>query len=140
MSPQQAHHLLAGATALVLASLAVAACGGSGGRNASSSAPPKTATQRRRSASNENLGKILVNSRSHALPIPEELRHEEHMHPRLRRRMPPLRRPASRRRRRSECFDRRDERPLDGKPQVTYHGHPLYLYSGNRRLRHERTV
>ena len=34
---------LAGATALVLASLAVAACGGSGGRNASSSAPPKTA-------------------------------------------------------------------------------------------------
>ena len=62
--------LLASATVLVLAALAVAGCGSSGGSNASgSSAPPKTANGQSATVgvATENLGKILVDSQGRTL-------------------------------------------------------------------------
>ena len=108
---------LAGATALVVAALAVAGCGGSGGSNASGSpAPPKTANGQSATlgVANENLGKILVDSQGRTLYLFQQgLGHEEHVHRRLRRRVAA---PAGDRqadgRQWSECFDRRDQRPL----------------------------
>jgi hypothetical protein len=37
------------------------------------------------------------------------------------------------RRRRSECFDRRDERPLGRKAAGHLHGHPISLFSGDQK-------
>jgi predicted lipoprotein with Yx(FWY)xxD motif len=130
--------LLASATVPVLAALAVAACGSSGDSNTSrSSAPPKTANGQSATVgvANENLGNILVDSQGRTLYL---FRSDSGT--------------------KSACTGacaidwpplRATGKPTvgvgatasivatsarsDGKPQVTYNGHPLYLFSGDQK-------
>ena len=129
---------LGGATALTLTVLAVAACGSGAGSNASgSSALPKTANGQSATVgvANENLGEILVDSQGRTLYL--------------------FQRDSGTR---STCTGACavDWPPLratgtvtvgnganasivatsarsDGKPQVTYNGHPVYLFSGDQK-------
>jgi predicted lipoprotein with Yx(FWY)xxD motif len=128
----------AGATVLVLAALAAAGCGSSGSSHASgSSAPPKTANGQSATVgvANDNLGKILIDSQGRTLYL--------------------FRRDAGTK---SACTGacaidwpplRATGKPTvgggaaassvatsarsDGKAQVTYNGHPLYLFSGDQK-------
>jgi predicted lipoprotein with Yx(FWY)xxD motif len=129
--------VLASATVPVLAALAVAACGNSGGSNTSSSAPPKTANGQAATVgvANENLGNILVDAQGRTLYL---FRSDSGT--------------------KSACTGacaidwpplRATGKPTigggvtpsiiatsvrsDGKPQVTYNGHPLYLFSGDQK-------
>ena len=135
---------LASATVPVLAALAVAGCGSSGGSNASrSSAPPKTANGQSATVgvANENLGKILVDSQGRTLYLFRSgLWHEERVHRRLRNRLAAT---AGDRqadgRRRSDCFDRRDQRPLGRKTTGHLQRPPaLPLLGRPEARRHER--
>ena len=130
--------ILAGATTLVLGALAAAGCGSSGGSNANGSSAAQR-TENGQSATvgiaNENLGKILVNSQGRTLYI--------------------FQRDSGTK---SACTDacaiewpplRATGKPVvggganpsivatsarsDGKPQVTYSGHPLYLFTGDQK-------
>jgi predicted lipoprotein with Yx(FWY)xxD motif len=128
--------LLASAAAVFVA-LSVAACGSSGDSNTSgSSAPPKTASGQPATVgvANENLGRILVNSQGRTLYL--------------------FQRDSGTK---STCIGacaiewpplRATGKPMvgsgvnasivatsarsDGKRQVTYNGHPLYLFSGDQ--------
>ena len=134
---------LAGATALVVAALA-AGCGSSGGSNANVPAPPQnasgqSATRRRREGKRRQDPRRLAGP--HALPVRARLGHEELMHRRLRRRVAA---PAGDRqadgRRWSECFDRRDQRPL-GRQAAGHLQRPpaLPVLGRPEGRRHERT-
>ena len=124
-------------TTAVLVALAVAACGSTGGSNAKgSSAPPKTANGHSATVgvANENLGKILVDSQGRTLYL---FQRDSGM--------------------KSTCTGgcavdwpplRATGKPTvgggvnpsivatsarsDGRPQVTYNGHPLYRFSGDQ--------
>ena len=116
---------LASATVPVLAALAVAGCGSSGDRNTSrSSAPPKTANGQSATVgvANENLGNILVDSQGRTLYL---FRSDSRM--------------------KSACTGKptvgvgaiasivATSARSDARPQVTYNGHPLYLFSGDQK-------
>ena len=130
--------LLASATALVLAALTVAGCGSSGGTNASgSSAPPKTANGQSATVgvTTENLGTILVDSKGRTLYLfQSDSGTKSACTGACAIDWPPLRatgKPtigvgatAS-----SVATSARS----DGKPQVTYNGHPLYRFSGDQK-------
>jgi predicted lipoprotein with Yx(FWY)xxD motif len=119
-----------------LTALTVAACGSSGGASAST-VPPKTASGRPATVgvANTGLGKILVDSQGRTLYM-----FQKDSGPK------------------SACFGacasawpplRANGKPTvgsganaamvgtaarsDGKPQVTYNGHPLYLYTGDQK-------
>jgi predicted lipoprotein with Yx(FWY)xxD motif len=137
MTRNRSTTFFAGATALVLAASAVAGCGSGGDSNAKgSSAPPKSANGQTATVgvANETLGKILVDSQGRTLYL--------------------FRRDADTK---STCTGacaidwpplRATGKPTvggganasvlatsarsDGKPQVTYNGHPLYLFSGDQ--------
>ena len=128
---------LASATVAVVAASAVGGCGSSSGSNTSrSSALPKTATGQSATVgvANENLGNILVDSQGRTLYL---FRSDSGT--------------------KSACTGacaidwpplRATDKPTvgggaaasivatsarsDGKPQVTYNGHPLYLFSGDQ--------
>ncbi len=127
---------LASATVPVLAALAVAGCGSSS-NTSRSSAPPKTANGQSATVgvANENLGNILVDSQGRTLYL---FRSDAGM--------------------KSACTGacaidwpplRATGKPTvgvgatasivatsarsDGRPQVTYNGHPLYLFSGDQK-------
>lgn len=130
--------LLASATVAVVAALAVGGCGSSSGSNTSrSSAPPKTANGQSATVgvANENLGNILVDSQGRTLYL---FRSDSGTNSACTGACaidwPPL---------------RATDKPTvgggaaasivatsarsDGKPQVTYNGHPLYLFSGDQK-------
>jgi predicted lipoprotein with Yx(FWY)xxD motif len=138
MTRTTSNTFLASATVLVLAGLALASCGSSGGGNTSGSpAPPKTANGQPATVgvANENPGNILVDSQGRTLYL--------------------FRRDSGTK---SACTGacaiawpplRATGKPTvgggvtasivatsarsDGKPQVTYNGHPLYLFSGDQK-------
>jgi predicted lipoprotein with Yx(FWY)xxD motif len=127
---------LATAAVIPLTALVLASCGGGGNDATASAAPPKTATGRPATVgvANSDLGKILVDSHGRTLYL--------------------FKKDAGTN---STCLGecasewpalRADGKPAvgsgasasmvgttirsDGKPQVTYQGHPLYLYVGDQ--------
>ena len=129
--------LLASAAAVFVA-LSVAACGSNGDRNTSgSSAPPKTANGQPATVgvANENLGRILVDSQGRTLYLfQRDSGTQSTCTGACAIEWPPLRATG---------------KPMvgsganasivatsarsDGKPQVTYNGHPLYLFSADQK-------
>ena len=129
---------LAAAAAVPLAALAVGACGSGGDKATPSIAPPKTASGRQATVgvvSDGSLGKILVNSQGRTLYLFQKDNGDT-----------------------STCFGACAAQwpPLlaaghsavgggltsskvgtttrsDGKPQVTYNGHPLYTYAADQK-------
>jgi predicted lipoprotein with Yx(FWY)xxD motif len=122
--------LLASVAALPLAALAVAGCGG--GSGSGSAAPPTTKDGRLATVgvANENLGKILVDSRGRTLYLFQ--RDSGGMSactgacavnwPPLREKATPLVGSGA-----NASLVSTTVRP-DGKPQITYNGHPLYTF------------
>jgi predicted lipoprotein with Yx(FWY)xxD motif len=129
---------LAGATVPVLAALAVAGCGSSSGSNTSrSSAPPKTANGQSATVgvANENLGNILVDSQGRTLYLfRSDSGTKSACTGACAIDWPPLRatgKPTVGGGATASIVA--TSARSDGKPQVTYNGHPLYLFSGDQR-------
>jgi predicted lipoprotein with Yx(FWY)xxD motif len=130
--------ILAGATTLALGALAAAGCGSSGGSNANgSSAAPRTANGQSATVgiANENLGKILVNSQGRTLYLfHRDSGTKSACTGACAIDWPPLRATGK-----PVVGDGADPSIVatsarsDGKPQVTYNGHPLYLFSGDQK-------
>ena len=130
--------LLASATALVLAALAVAGCGSSGGSNGSGSpVPPKTANGQSATVgvANENLGTILVDSQGRTLYLfQRDSGAQSTCSGACAVEWPPLRatgKPTVGGGANASIVATSTR--SDGKPQVTYNGHPLYLFSGDQK-------
>jgi predicted lipoprotein with Yx(FWY)xxD motif len=128
---------LASATALVLAALVAAACGSSPGSNATgSSAPPKTASGQSATVgvANEILGKILVNSQGHTLYLfQRDSGTKSTCTAACAIDWPPLRAPGKPTvGGGANASIVETSARSDGTPQVTYNGHPLYLFSGDQ--------
>ncbi len=127
---------LASATVPVLA-LAVAACGSSGGSNASAPAPPRTANGQSATVgvANENLGKILVDSQGRTLYLfRRDSGTKSACSGACAIEWPPLRatgKPTAGGGATASIVA--TSARSDGKPQVTYNGHPLYLFSGDQK-------
>ena len=129
--------LLATAAVIPLTALALASCGGGGNDATASQSPPKTANGRPATVgvANGGLGRILVDTQGRTLYL--------------------FRKDAGTK---SACFGacadawpplRAEGKPAvgsgadaslvgtttrsDGKPQVTYQGHPLYLFQGDQK-------
>ena len=129
--------LLASATVLVLATSALAGCGSGGSNATGSSAPPKTADGQPATfgVANESLGEILVDSRGRTLYLfRRDSGTKSACAGACAIEWPPLRatgKPTvgSGAAASSVATSARS----DGKPQVTYNGHPLYLFSGDQK-------
>jgi predicted lipoprotein with Yx(FWY)xxD motif len=136
MTRTKAITFLAGATALVVAALA-AGCGSSGGSNANSPAPPQNASGQSATlgVANEDVGKILVDSQGRTLYLFE---HDSGTKSTCTGacavEWPPLRATGK-----PTVGDGANASVVatsaraDGKPQVTYNGHPLYLFSADQK-------
>jgi predicted lipoprotein with Yx(FWY)xxD motif len=137
MTRSRTSSFLAGLAAVLLVALAVAGCGGDDSGDASAATPPKTPSGKTATlgVTNTNLGDVLVNSRGLTLYLFKKDTGTN-----------------------STCFgecasvwppQRASGKPTvgtgidaskvgttprsDGKPQLTYDGHPLYLYDGDRK-------
>ena len=127
---------LAGATALVVAALA-AGCGSSGGSNANSPAPPQNASGQSATlgVANENVGKILVDSHGRTLYLFErDSGAKSSCTGACAVEWPPLRatgKPTVGSGANASVVA--TSARSDGKPQVTYNGHPLYLFSADQK-------
>jgi len=129
---------LASATVPVLAALAVASCGSSSGSNTSgSSAPPKTANGQSATVgvANENLGNILVDSQGRTLYLfRSDSGTKSACTGACAIDWPPLRATGKPRVGGGVTASIvASSARSDGKPQVTYNGHPLYLFSGDQK-------
>jgi predicted lipoprotein with Yx(FWY)xxD motif len=124
---------LASATVLVLAALAVTSCGSN---TSGSSALPKTANGQPATVgvANENLGNILVDSQGRTLYLfRRDPGTESACTGACAIDWPPLRatgKPTVGRGVTASIVA--TSARSDGKPQVTYNGHPLYLFSGDQ--------
>ena len=128
---------IAGATALVLAALAVAGCGSSGGSNASgSAAPPKTADGRSATIglANDGPGTILVDSKGRTLYLfQRDTGTKSTCTGACAIEWPPLLatgKPTVGNGANASMVG--TSARSDGKAQVTYNGHPLYLFSADQ--------
>jgi predicted lipoprotein with Yx(FWY)xxD motif len=128
--------LLASATALVLGTAAVAGCGG-GGKAGGTSAAPKTANGQSATVgvANENVGKILVDSQGRTLYLFErDSGTKSTCTGACAVEWPPLRASGK-----PTVGDGANASIVatsarsDGKSQVTYNGHPLYLFSADQK-------
>jgi predicted lipoprotein with Yx(FWY)xxD motif len=127
--------ILGGVAALPLIALAVAACGGGGATAASpqpkAPAPPKPAGTTVSMANNPKLGKILVDSRGDTLYLfKADSRTMSACTGACATAWPPLRsngKPVAAPMVNASLLGTINR--SDGAPQVTYNGHPLYLFS-----------
>jgi len=126
---------LTGAALIALSALSVAACGG-GGASASVT-PPKLADGQPATlgSSNSSLGKILVDSAGHTLYLFEkDSGTTSACTGACASAWPPLR--VSGKPKVGTGINAAQVGTTtrsDGKPQVTYHGHPLYRYQGDQK-------
>jgi predicted lipoprotein with Yx(FWY)xxD motif len=128
---------LAGGAVVPLTALSVAACGGSGGGGASASttptAAPKTTSARAATVrvANRPLGKILVDSQGRTLYLfKKDSGKKSACFGQCASFWPPLRasgKPTAGSGARTSLVG--TIKRSDGKPQVTYHGHPLYRFA-----------
>jgi predicted lipoprotein with Yx(FWY)xxD motif len=129
--------LLVGAAALIAAALAAAGCGGSGGSHAKTPAPPKNANGKSATVgvANEDVGKILVDSHGRTLYLFErDSGTKSTCAGACAVEWPPLR--ASGKPTVGGGANASVVATIarsDGKPQVTYNGHPLYLFSADQK-------
>jgi predicted lipoprotein with Yx(FWY)xxD motif len=140
MNPSRSISLLAGATLIPLAALAVAGCGGGDrgdGAATASPAPPKTASGRSATvgAATTGLGKILVDSKGRTIYLFEKDKAmKSACSGACAGAWPPVR--ASGKPTVGEVANASlvgTTTRSDGKQQVTYNGHPLYLYAGDEK-------
>jgi predicted lipoprotein with Yx(FWY)xxD motif len=129
---------LVGAAAVPLIALGVAACGGGDNGATAASAPPQTASGHPATvgAANEgNLGTILVDSQGRTLYLfQKDSGTKSACFGACASAWPPLRvngKPTVGSGANASMVGTTNR--SDGKPQVTYNGHPLYLYSGDQK-------
>lgn len=127
---------LAGGAVILLAALAAAGCGGGGGGNSSSSSgPPKTASGQTATVgvSNAGLGNILVNSNGRTLYLfSRDSGTMSECNGACAVNWPPLRaagKPTIGSGAQASLISTSTR--SDGVRQVTYNGHPLYLFKGD---------
>jgi predicted lipoprotein with Yx(FWY)xxD motif len=126
---------LAGGAVLLLATLAVAGCGGGGGNSSSSSGPPKTASGATATVgvSNAGLGNILVNSTGRTLYLfTRDSGTMSECNGACAVNWPPLRasgKPTIGSGAQASLISTTTR--SDGARQVTYNGHPLYLFKND---------
>jgi predicted lipoprotein with Yx(FWY)xxD motif len=127
--------LLAGAALIAVTALAVAGCGGGGAT--ASSAPPKTANGRAATVgvADTGLGKVLVDSRGRTLYLfKRDSGGKSACTGACAAAWPPLRangKPAVGSGAKASLIATTTR--SDGEPQVTYNGHPLYLFQGDHK-------
>jgi predicted lipoprotein with Yx(FWY)xxD motif len=127
---------LAGATALVVAALA-AGCGSSGSSNANSPAPPNNASEQSATVgvANAKVGNILVDSQGRTLYLFErDSGTKSACTAACAVEWPPLRatgKPTVGGGANASVVA--TSARSDGKPQVTYNGHPVYLFSADQK-------
>lgn len=127
--------LLAGAAVAVFAALAISACGSGGGGATAAVAPPKTADGAPATVgvANTSLGKILVDSQGRsAYLFQKDSQNKSACVGACASAWPPLRatgKPTAGSEANAQMIE--TIKRSDGKPQVTYNGHPLYLYQGD---------
>jgi predicted lipoprotein with Yx(FWY)xxD motif len=126
---------LATAAAVPLVALAVAGCGGGGGSATASTTTPKTASGQAATVgvSNTKLGKILVDSQGRTLYLfKKDSGTKSACFGACATAWPPLRASGKPTVGSGANASMVATAPRsDGKPQVTYNGHPLYLYEGD---------
>jgi predicted lipoprotein with Yx(FWY)xxD motif len=127
-----------GLAAAAIAALAVAGCGGGGGGNASASTShPKTATGNAATVgvASTDLGKVLVDSQGRTLYLfAKDRGTTSACTGACATAWPPLRasgKPVAGSGAQSSLLG--TTKRSDGKPEVTYNGHPLYLYVGDQK-------
>jgi predicted lipoprotein with Yx(FWY)xxD motif len=129
--------LLAGAAALVLTALAVVGCGGGSSNASGSTSPPKTANGGPATigVSNGDLGNILVDSRGRTLYLFQKDSGTTSMCTgECAVNWPPLRtngKPTEGSGANASLIG--TTKRSDGKPQLTYNGHPVYLFQGDKK-------
>ena len=128
---------LVGGAAVALVALGVAACGGGGDGAAAATAPPTTASGHPATvgvATGGSLGSILVDSQGHTLYLfQKDSGTKSACFGACASTWPPLRASGKPTAGSGANASMLGTTPRsDGKPQVTYNGHPLYLYSGDQ--------
>ena len=135
MSPSRPLKFLAGAALIPLTALTLAACGGGSGA-AAATPTPKTASGAPATLgiANTGLGNILVNSQGHTLYLlTADTGKKSTCSGACAAAWPPLRangKPTVGRGANSALLGTTPR--SDGNPQVTYNGHPVYLYQGDK--------
>ena len=128
---------LAAAAVVPLVALAVAGCGGGDDNNATASAaPPKTPSGQSATVgvANSNLGRILVDSKGRTLYLfKQDSGPKSTCFGECASDWPPVRAHGKPTVGRGLTASKVRTTPRsDGKPQVTYNGHPLYLFAGDK--------
>jgi predicted lipoprotein with Yx(FWY)xxD motif len=137
MSRSKPITFLAGAAAVPLIALGVAACGGGGSGATAASSPPQTASGHTATVGTANagsLGKVLVDSQGRTLYLFQKDTGTKSMcvGP-CATQWPPLRangKPTAGSGANASMLGTTPR--SDGKPQVTYNGHPVYTFSGDQ--------
>jgi predicted lipoprotein with Yx(FWY)xxD motif len=139
MSPRKTLTFMAGAAALPLVALVVAGCGGGGGGSyaASAAAKPPPASGSAATvgmASGGSLGQVLVDARGHTLYLFQgDSGTTSSCSGACAGEWPPLRTTGKPIAGNGIAASKLGTSARsDGKPQVTYNGHPLYEYAGDR--------
>jgi len=128
---------LAAAAVISLTALTLASCGGGGNDATASETPPKAANGRPATVgvANSGLGKILVDSQGRTLYLfKKDAGTKSACFGACAGAWPPLRatgKPVVGSGARASVVGTTTR--SDGKPQVTYNGHPLYLYAGDQK-------
>ena len=127
---------LAGAAVIPLTALALAGCGGGGNDATVATAPPKTANGRPATVgpANSDLGKILVDSQGRTLYLfKADAGTKSTCFGECANDWPPLRAAGKPAGTGASASVVGTTARSDGKPQVTYQGHPLYLFEGDQK-------
>lgn len=140
MTPSRPFTFLAGAAVVPLAALAVAGCGGGNDNGTATAAPPKTASGRVATIgvdNNSSLGKILVDSQGRTIYLfQKDTGTKSTCFGACAVAWPPVRTSGRPTVGKGLTASKVGTTPRsDGKPQVGYNGHPLYLYQGDQNPR-----